>query len=100
MLPSINDGNARYRSLALTPAGSNSFSGRQVVEADGGGTTDGCHYKGAGVPDEVTDMTSGGSWSVDSNNTWHDDTIGWGRTPSISTRRVRKQSRVMPRDTS
>jgi hypothetical protein len=62
----------------LTPAGANNFSGRTVVEADGGDTTDTCHYSGDGVPDEVTEITSGGSWTVASNNTWGNDTIGWG----------------------
>jgi hypothetical protein len=62
----------------LTPAGANSFSGRTVIEADGGDTVDGCHYTGSGVPDEVTEIISGGTWTVAANNTWTPDTIGWG----------------------
>lgn len=67
----------------LTPAGSVSFSGRKILEADGGGTQDGCYFQGSSIP-EVTETVSGGLWTVGSNNTWgsptdpsHYDTVGW-----------------------
>jgi hypothetical protein len=65
-------------SQTLVPAGTTSFSGRTVIEADGGDTHDYCHYSGAGVPDEINTIISGGSWTVATDNTWGYDTIGWG----------------------
>ena len=69
-----------FRQTLTPPAGVSSFSGRQVFEADGGGVEDHCHFVGAGVPDEVTDITSGGDWTVASDNTWgvdDFDLVGW-----------------------
>lgn len=64
----------------LTSTNSVSFSGRTVTEADGGDTFDGCHYTGSQY-DAVEEVTSGGTWTVNSSNVWGTspdrDSVGW-----------------------
>jgi hypothetical protein len=70
-----------FRQTLTPPVGVSSFAGRDVIEGDGGSVEDTCHFAGAGVRDEVTEITSGGRWTVASDNTWgvdDFDTIGWG----------------------
>jgi hypothetical protein len=64
----------------LTP-GSTIFMGRTVTERDPGGGVDLCHFPGS-MFRPATAIT-GGTWTVDENNMWGDDYVGW--TPSAVT---------------
>jgi len=65
----------------LTPA-STSFAGRTVTERDPGGSgPDTCYFNGSAFAPQTS--ISGGTWSVDANNQWGSDYVGW--TPGAVT---------------
>lgn len=67
-----------FRQELTPPAGVFSFEDRDVIEADGDFLGDTCHFMGDGVPPVVEGVTTGGRWTVESNNTWAYDSVGWG----------------------
>jgi hypothetical protein len=53
-----------------------SFGGLNVKELDAGGGEDTCWFPGSAF-NPVTSL-SGGTWTVNPDNTWGDDVVGWG----------------------
>jgi len=58
----------------LAPSTTN-FAGRVVSEANPGGGQDTCHFSGSAI--SPFNAVTGGSWTVDSNNSWGPDYVGW-----------------------
>ena len=52
-----------------------SFRNCRVTEADPGGGADGCHFPGSAFA--PFNAVTGGTWTVDANNRWGDDWVGW-----------------------
>jgi hypothetical protein len=59
----------------LTPS-SVSFSGRTVKQFPSGTGTDDCWFLGSDVPKHLQ-VSEGQSWTVNSDNTWGPDGVGW-----------------------
>jgi hypothetical protein len=64
----------------LQPFGTN-FQGCEVTEADPGGGTDSCWFAGSSFG--PFNAITGGTWTVESNNYWGDDHVGW-YTPAVT----------------
>lgn len=58
----------------LAPSGTN-FGGRVVSEADPGGGQDNCYFSGSAIPPQ--DHVTGFSWTVNPDNTWGPDYVGF-----------------------
>jgi hypothetical protein len=83
----------KWKQTITAPAGVN-FAGETVQEADAGNGSDSCWFAGSSFA-PFTGL-SGGTWTVNADNTWGDDFVGWfpnpvtyyrtqGRAPCAST---------------
>ncbi len=62
------------------PEPSFSMAGRRLIETDGGGGVDTCWYPG-GPFTNPSDHLSGGTWFVQSGDSWGFDHVGWRDDP-------------------
>jgi hypothetical protein len=78
-----------------TLTGGGNYEGRQVTEYDpGGGGPDYCWFEGSQA--RKSEAISGGTWTVQSGNTWQPDAVGW---PYDAVLYYRREGRA-PCDTS
>jgi len=54
------------------------FSGIEVIERDNGNGTDACYFAGSAI--QPFKSITGAHWTVDDNNYWGDDEVGWYTT--------------------
>jgi hypothetical protein len=59
----------------LTSSSSTNFSNRTVREADAGHGVDTCWFSGSAF--SPFNSITGGTWTVNTDNTWGDDFVGW-----------------------
>jgi hypothetical protein len=64
----------KWKQTVTAPAGTN-LSGRVVREANAGSGVDTCHFTGSAIAPFNT--ITGGTWTVNADNTWGDDFVGW-----------------------